>query len=82
MRCGTAVVTSNESALPEIAGGAALLVDPKRADDIAGAMRAVFSDEGLRAALGQRGLERGARFDRDRMALETLSVYRRAIAET
>ena len=51
MACGTPVVTSNVSSLPEVAGGAALLVDPYDADAIADGIRRAVTDETLRADL-------------------------------
>jgi Glycosyl transferases group 1 len=62
MMLGAPVITSNVSSLPEIAGDAALLVDPYDVDDIAQAIRALDNDEDLRAELGQRGLKRAAYF--------------------
>jgi len=62
MACGTPVVTSNVSSLPEVAGGAALLVDPYDAEAIAqGIVRAV-TDETLRAELIAKGLARAHDF--------------------
>jgi glycosyltransferase involved in cell wall biosynthesis len=62
MACGTPVVTSNTSALPEIAGGAALLVDPVSVPQIAGAMERIVSDSALREQLREKGLAQAARF--------------------
>jgi glycosyltransferase involved in cell wall biosynthesis len=80
MACGTPVVTSNVSALPEVAGDAALLVDPYRVDDIAAAMHRVYSDAGLRAELRDRGLRRARLFSWTRTARETLDAYHEARA--
>lgn len=62
MACGTPVITSNTSSLPEIAGGAALLVDPLRVDEIVEAIRRVLSDTTLRQQLRARGLAQAARY--------------------
>ena len=62
MACGTPVVTSNVSSLPEVAGGAALLVDPYDADAIADGICLAVSDETLRADLIRRGHERARSF--------------------
>lgn len=62
MACGTPVVTSDVSSLPEVAGGAALLVDPHDTDSIADGLRRVLTDEALRRDLVQRGLERARQF--------------------
>jgi len=76
MACGTPVVTSNTSSLPEVAGDAALLVDPYEAEAIAAAMRRVLEDPDLAADLRQRGLERARQFTWERTAHQILSVYR------
>ena len=62
MACGTPVVTSNVSSLPEVAGGAALLVDPHDADAIADGIVRAVTDEALRAELIARGKERARSF--------------------
>jgi len=62
MACGTPVVTSNITAMPEVAGDAALLVDPASVDQIARAMERIVSDTSLRRQLREKGLARAARF--------------------
>ena len=62
MACGAPVVTSNVSSLPEVAGGAALLVDPYDADSIASGITAAVNDETLRADLIRKGKERARSF--------------------
>jgi glycosyltransferase involved in cell wall biosynthesis len=80
MACGTPVVTSNTSSLPEVAGDAALLVDPCDVDAIAAALRRVLTDPGLAEELRARGPARAAEFTWERTARETLAVYERAAA--
>jgi glycosyltransferase involved in cell wall biosynthesis len=75
MACGTPVVTSCVSSLPEIAGDAALLVDPGDVDAIAEAMATVLSEPELAQCLSAAGLQRASSFSWERMALETLKVY-------
>ena len=58
MRCGVPVITSDTTAMPEIAGDAALLCNPFSVDSIAGAMQKIFSDDLLRNDLIKRGKER------------------------
>lgn len=77
MACGTPVITSNVSALPEIAGDAALLVNPYATQDIAAALVRVVSDEAYRAELRARGLARAREFSWERTAAQTLPVYRK-----
>lgn len=76
MACGTPVITSGISSMPEIAGPAALLVDPLSTTDIATAMHTIVSDDSLRATLSSRGLERARLFTWERTARQTLAAYR------
>jgi len=62
MACGTPVVTANVTALPETAGGAALLVDPTSLEQIGEAMKQIVSDTSLRRQLQEKGLARSAQF--------------------
>jgi glycosyltransferase involved in cell wall biosynthesis len=74
MACGTPIVTSNVNGLAEIVGEAALLVDPRDAPAIAGAVSRVLGDDALRADLAAKGLARSALFSWDRCAAETLAL--------
>jgi glycosyltransferase involved in cell wall biosynthesis len=80
MACGTPVLTSSGSALGETAGGAALLVDPLKTSEIAGGMRSLLVDPGLRARVREAGLARARQFSWRRAAEGTLAVYREALA--
>lgn len=75
--CGTPVVCSNVSSLPELAGDAALLVDPTEVEALTVALRRVLTHADLRADLCERGLRRAAEFSWVRAAQETLAVYQR-----
>lgn len=75
MSCGTPVVTSDRSALAEVAGDAALLVDPTDVEALAEALGRLLSDDSLRADLRTRGIERAGQFSWERTARATLSVY-------
>jgi len=79
MAGGTPVVCSNTSSLPEVAGDAALLVDPTDVRALMGAMEQVPADEHLRAELRARGLKGAKQFTWERAARETLEVYRQAM---
>ncbi|MGH9817322.1 MAG: glycosyltransferase family 4 protein, partial [Candidatus Acidiferrales bacterium] len=68
MACGTPVLTSRSSSLPEVAGDAALLVDPTNEQQIAAALRLLLTQPELRAALRDRGLHRAAQFTWDKCA--------------
>jgi glycosyltransferase involved in cell wall biosynthesis len=77
MSCGTPVVTSNASSLPEIAGNAALLVDPNRVDDLSQAMLRGLSDGQLRQEMRQKGFARAELFSWENTARQTLEVYKK-----
>jgi glycosyltransferase involved in cell wall biosynthesis len=75
MACGTPVLTSNVSALPEVAGDAALLISPTDVSEIAEGLSQILEDAGLAAKLAARGLEWTTHFSWDRCARDTLAVY-------
>jgi glycosyltransferase involved in cell wall biosynthesis len=76
MASGIPVITSNRASLPEVAGDAALLVDPTRPDDLAAAMSAVVSNGALREELQRKGIARAKDFTWEDVARRTLAVYR------
>jgi glycosyltransferase involved in cell wall biosynthesis len=80
MACGTPVIASNVSSLPEVVGDAAVLVNPENVFDIARGIREVLLDETLRAELIRRGHLQAARFSWERTAREALEIYREAAA--
>jgi glycosyltransferase involved in cell wall biosynthesis len=75
MSCGTPVVCSNVSSLPEIGGDAAHYFDPTNVPAMTDAILSVWRDEALRDAMRQRGLARAAQFSWARAAEETVAVY-------
>lgn len=77
---GIPVVGSNSSSVPEVAGDAAMLVDPVSEREIAGALERVLTDDGFAAGLAQRGLDRASKFTWDETARMTLEVYEKAWA--
>jgi glycosyltransferase involved in cell wall biosynthesis len=79
MACGAAVIASNSSSLPEVVGNAGLLIDPKQAESIAGAMSKLSGDVALRATLRNRGLARAKMFDWQSTARKTLEIYEKAL---
>ena len=81
MRCGTPVVTSNISSLPEIVGRAAVLVDPYNEESIAEGLQSVVEDADLRKELSRKGLAQAELFSWERAARETLAVYHQAYEE-
>ncbi|MDR7556478.1 MAG: glycosyltransferase family 1 protein [Armatimonadota bacterium] len=81
MACGTPVVTSNRSSLPEVAGDAALLVDPLDVESIAWGIERIVANSKLAAELVQRGFQRATRFSWETAAREVLDVYRSCVSE-
>ncbi len=79
MACGAPVVTSNVSSLPEVAGDAALLVDPTSVDALAEALLRLLDDAALAEEMAARGPAQAAHFPWSRTAAETAAVYRRAL---
>ena len=77
MACGTPVVVSNVSSLPEVVGDAGLLIDPQEVDELTVALWRLMSDEELRKDLTEKGLLRARSFSYQKMARETLAVYHR-----
>lgn len=75
MACGTPVLTSNVCSLPEVAGDAAILIDPMSIEDITGAIIRIVEDDKLRNELIVRGVAHAASFTWERTARETLAVY-------
>jgi glycosyltransferase involved in cell wall biosynthesis len=79
MTAGLPVVCSRGSALEEIAGDAALLVDPRERRSIASGIERVLDDHAFAATLRRKGRERSARFDWDTTARQTLDFYRKLL---
>ena len=75
MAHGVPVVTSNISAMPEVAGDAALLVDPTSVEQIAEAFQTLIIDGALRNELVTRGLARAREFTWEKAAEQTWAVY-------
>jgi len=76
MAAGTPVITSNRSALPEVAGDAAILVDPENTEMLAAAMRNLAASPEWRKDLSQKGRARANLFTWERAVRETWDVYR------
>ena len=80
MACGTPVVTSGTSSLPEVVGEAGMLVEPTDVAALAGALQQVLEDGDLQEQMRTAGLARAASFSWQRTARETVKCYRRALA--
>jgi len=81
MACGTPVITSRGSALPEVSGDAALLVDPRSVSDIRDGMARVLEDDQLVDLLKSRGYARARLFTWEAAASRTLSVYQEILGK-
>jgi glycosyltransferase involved in cell wall biosynthesis len=75
MACGTPVVTSNVSSLPEVTGDAAVLVDPTQVDSIADGMRRVLANPELAAEMREKGLRRAREFSWERSVERIHDIY-------
>jgi glycosyltransferase involved in cell wall biosynthesis len=82
MSCGTPVICSNCSSLPEVVGNAAISLDPHDTQAWVQAMKSVLNDPTLQADLRDRGLRRAAQFTWRKSAAETLAVYEEALAQS
>jgi glycosyltransferase involved in cell wall biosynthesis len=79
MACGTPVVCSATSSLPEVGGNAARYFDPSDAEAMTDAILAVWRDSALQEAMRRQGLARAAQFSWQRAAAETMAVYSRIL---
>jgi glycosyltransferase involved in cell wall biosynthesis len=75
MASGVPVITSTTASMPEVAGDAAMLVDPRDPEAIAAAIAQVLAEDHLRQTMIQKGLARAKRFTWERVAEQTLAVY-------
>jgi glycosyltransferase involved in cell wall biosynthesis len=76
LACGCPIVTSNDTGLKELAGDAAILVNPRDPREIADGVCRLLADEPLRRSLRTRGFERAKRFSWDKCGRETLAVLK------
>jgi glycosyltransferase involved in cell wall biosynthesis len=77
MACGTPVITSNISSLPEVAGDAAITIDPYNVKEITEAMLAIATDLQLRQSLSNQGIHRAKQFSWEKTGLATVEVLSR-----
>jgi alpha-1,3-rhamnosyl/mannosyltransferase len=82
MACGTPVVASKASCLPEILGDAAVLVDPSDVRGFAGAVESLLTNEERRQSLVEAGRRHVADFTWERCADQTVAVYREVLRQT
>lgn len=81
MSCGTPVISSNTSSIPEVVGEAGILIDPYQVNDLAAAIYKVAGSLSLQDELSRKGLERAQLFSWKKCAEETLQVYRECMQE-
>jgi glycosyltransferase involved in cell wall biosynthesis len=79
MACGAPVITGTESALPEVAGDAAIYVNPQDPEQLGAELERLVSDPGLQDQLRNKGFDRVRQFTWDRAAQETLDLYREVL---
>lgn len=82
MACGTPVIVSNVSSLPEVVGDAGILISPENPESIAVALWRVLSDARLRDEMRAKGLSRAACFSWEKAAQQTLDVYHEVMSQT
>ncbi|MBN2669353.1 MAG: glycosyltransferase family 4 protein [Bacteroidales bacterium] len=82
MACGTAVVTSNTSSMPEVAGDSAKIIDPFQASEILNAMIELLENQDLKNQYIISGYERAKRFSWEAMAFKNLDIYETVFAES
>jgi glycosyltransferase involved in cell wall biosynthesis len=75
MACGTPVIASNSSSLPEVIGDTGIMVDPLDVGALLRAIELVLRDERVRREMRARGLEQAAKFSWERAAAMTMEVY-------
>jgi len=81
MACGTPVVCSSASSLPEIGADAARYFDPLNIEEMAAAIRAVWTDPGLQSTMRRQGLAQASRFSWQLAAHQTLALYNQVLAQ-
>ena len=81
MACGVPVITSNTSSMPEVAAGAAKLVDPLKPEEITAAINRILGDEKLYNLLVEKGMERAKQFSWEKIAGDYLNLYQEVYNE-
>jgi glycosyltransferase involved in cell wall biosynthesis len=77
MACGTPVITSNISSVPEVAGDAAILINPYNIEEITAAMKIIINDSETRKQLSEKGLKRANQFTWEKTGLATVEVLKK-----
>jgi glycosyltransferase involved in cell wall biosynthesis len=82
MRCGTPVITSNTSSMPEVSGEAALIVDPYKPEQITEAMQKFLTNPDLKEEFVQKGFKQSIKFSWKAMAEENVKLYEEVYSQT
>ncbi|MEE4362765.1 MAG: glycosyltransferase family 1 protein [Desulfotignum sp.] len=77
MACGCPVICSDTASMPEVAGDAALLIDPHRSDSLAHAIDTMVHDTGVRTSFIQKGFGRAGQFTWEKTARQTIDIFSR-----
>jgi glycosyltransferase involved in cell wall biosynthesis len=80
MACGTPVITSNISSLPEVAGDAAIMINPYEVEAIADAVKRILEDSTLRSSMIEKGFAQAAKFTWEKSAKQLLQIYANRLA--
>lgn len=80
MACGTPVITSNTTSLPEVTGDAAILVNPYSSEEIGQALEKILSSVSLRKEFASKGLQRAKKFSWAEAAKKTIEVYKEILS--
>ncbi|MCY6485580.1 glycosyltransferase family 1 protein [Clostridium aestuarii] len=73
--CGTPVITSNITSIPEVVGDSCILIDPYNQDELASSLLKLLNDKKLQESLRKKGLERASNFSWEKTAKNTLNIY-------
>jgi len=80
MQCGTPVITSNTSSLPEVVGNAGITLNPKDEDGLCSSLLALYEDLSLRKSMSLKSIEQAANFSWQKCAKDTIGAYRIALS--
>ena len=79
MSCGTAVITSNISSIPEVVGDGGILIDPFNMKNLIYSLEALLNDKKIRDELSSKALERAAKFSWEKTSEKTIEVYKKIL---
>ena len=80
MQCGTPVITSNTSSLPEVVGDAGIMLDPKDTDGLCHSIFEIYGQSALRESMSRKSSEQAKKFSWEKCIQETIDVYKTALS--